>query len=286
MLFFTLTALLASAILTTATPGTLMYSNGHRPDCGTTISQEHLRNVERVFRTFHPPPSLFRDPDDDPAVIPVYWHIIAADRTLEGGWLPRQQIAEQMKVLNQDFAETGLVFQHIATFRVIQPQWFTSILNTTDLEMKMKKRLRRGGPETLNIYTLQISILGRAAFPADYDSDPFRDGIMLNYGTLPGGFLEPFNLGRTLTHEVGHWVGLYHTFEGGCDGGDQVSDTPAEGEKGFGCPIGRDSCPEHPGLDPIENFMDYGDDYCLTHFTPGQIQRLQNQMRSYRGVAV
>ncbi|KAF8652208.1 hypothetical protein AX16_004511 [Volvariella volvacea WC 439] len=281
------------AILTAAAPGTLMYSNttsgdNHRPGCGTTISDEHLRNVERVFRTFRLPPSLFRNPGDDPAVIPVYWHVIAANRTVEGGWIPHEQITAQMEVLNQDFAETGLVFQHIETFRVIQPHWFLQITNDDiELEMEMKQRLRRGGPETLNIYTLRLSLLGRAAFPADYDSDPYWDGIILSDGTLPGGFRAPFNGGRTLTHEVGHWVGLYHTFQGGCDGeGDQVSDTPAEGEPGYGCPVNRDSCPGQSGLDPIHNFMDYGDDNCLTHFTEGQIKRLQDQMRAYREVTV
>lgn len=61
-----------------------------------------------------------------------------------------------------------------------------------------------------------------------------------------------------------------------------VADTPAEANPASGCPVGADTCPTKPGLDPVKNFMDYSNDACMDHFTPNQVTRMQNQWVTYR----
>jgi len=217
-------------------------------------------------------------------VINVYFHVINKGTGIANGDVPATMINSQMSVLNDAFGPWGWSFNLAATTRTTNATWYTAGAGTA-AERAMKSALRQGGSADLNIYSSSPGggLLGWATFPSSYQSNPSYDGVVVLFSSLPGGSAQPYNLGDTATHEVGHWMGLYHTFQGGCQpkGGDLVADTAPEKSPAYGCPVGRDTC-RNGGVDPIRNFMDYSDDACMNHFTAGQDARMDAQMTTYR----
>jgi hypothetical protein len=220
--------------------------------------------------------------------VPVYFHVINRGPGIENGDVPQRMINEQMRVLNQSYGPSGFAFSLVEVDRTTSPAWF-EMLPGTSAELEAKTALRKGGPEALNIYTARLGgvLLGYAYFPSILTDPTYKvlDGVVVLYASLPGGSAAPYNLGDTATHEAGHWLALFHTFDGRCSVfGDYISDTPAERSPAFRCPTGRDTClgTKAVGLDPIENFMDYTDDACMFQFTDLQAGRMQAAWVAYR----
>lgn len=223
--------------------------------------------------------------------VPVWVHVIRKGTGVSNGDITDKMIDDQIAVLNASYssgtggADTPFRFVKAGVTRTTNATWYTGCYGAS--ESAMKSATRVGGAETLNMWTCSPSggILGYATFPWSYNSAPSKDGVVILHSSMPGGSATPYNLGDTATHEVGHWLGLYHTFQGGCAGqGDSVSDTPAERSPAYGCPIGRNSCSgkKYPGNDPIRNFMDYTDDSCMYEFTAGQAARADSMDDLYR----
>jgi len=196
----------------------------------------------------------------------VYFHVVAKDKTLAGGYIPESQLTDQLKALNDQYASTGISFTLKGSDFTVNAEWSAHSAiddSTLPIEMAMKTALRKGSYKDLNVYfrPMDDGLLGICEFPTNAatpgSQDFLRDGCQVHAFSVPGGSLTKFNEGKTATHEIGHWLGLYHTFQGGCAGGDQVDDTPAEATSTSGCPKNKDTCTgaKYPGLDPIQNYM-------------------------------
>jgi hypothetical protein len=216
--------------------------------------------------------------------IPVYVHVMAGANG--EGDVSDAQIDAQIDVLNTTYsggespeaADTGFTFTLAGVDRFYNKSW-----HLDHGSAKYRKATRQGGADALNIWLVDFRYLGIATFPWDYAKKPGVDGIRVHWDSLPGGSIENYNFGETATHEAGHWLGLYHTFQGGCNPtNDEVEDTPAQQSPSSGCPEGNDTCPA-PGLDPVHNYMDYSFDTCYNQFTLGQSDRMSTMWTAYRG---
>jgi hypothetical protein len=232
--------------------------------------------------------------------INTYVHVITASDG-SGGVTPKQ-IRDQIKVMNHSFAgqtahgtaRTPFSFKLVSVDTTKNDAWFNWPVDLqSDTEspeaIAAKNALHRGGWADLNVYIANLGggLLGYATFPQD--GVLALDGLVLLNESLPGGNADfgpgaVYNQGDTATHEIGHWLGLFHTFQNGCNfPGDEVADTPYQfdGDNIFFCNETDDTCAQ-PGRDPVHNFMSYGDDPCLDRFTNGQDLRMIGTWLAYR----
>jgi len=245
--------------------------------CGTvdTAPADILRSPEdmAMWRMEHP--------EQLNITIPVAFTVVYS-RTGEGN-LTDDELDDQIAVLNSSYSSQGISFVRSQVRRVKSNFLFTTGSNSFK-ELILKWLFAVDPENTLNIYTAKPGggLLGWAVYPWAYSESSWRHGVVILYSSLPGGASFPYDEGDTATHEVGHYLGLYHTFQNGCSApGDEVDDTPYEASSAFGCPTERNTCPQ-AGEDPIYNFMDYTDDACMYEFTSDQEDRIEWAVMTYR----
>ncbi len=266
---------------------------------------ERLKADSLLFRA-HP---LAESAQQVVHVIPVVFHIIYADGSDN---ISEAQVLDQLRILNLDFRRQNAdasnlrgIFQAVAADPEIEfklatrdPQGnCTNGINrvqsnlSIDASNNVKSLISWDNSKYLNVWvvrSIDISIttgtvLGYA-YPPSANQPASLDGIVVRHdrvGTIGSAVSE--SLGRTLTHEVGHYFGLRHPFQGGCSGGDQVADTPPVALASNGCPLGANSCSnDSPDLpDMLENYMDYSDEDCQNTFTQGQKTVMKNSISQF-----
>jgi PKD repeat protein len=249
-------------------------------------------------------------------IIPVVFHVFHTWGTEN---ISKAQIEDQIRILNEDFRRTnpdqvntrsqfvGVAADMEIEFRLAQKDPNGNCTDgivrvyepmTVNADNAIKAKSRWDSRKYLNIWVVSTikdtdsdpntTTLGYAQFPWDLSSSPSTDGFMIRSDYVGSiGTSNAARAGRTATHEIGHWIGLYHPFQGGCNPpnwGEKIADTPPVTSPSYGCNLNRNSCSnDNPNLpDQIENFMDYANGGCQNMFTIGQKNVASTMMNSYR----
>jgi len=205
------------------------------------------------------------------------------------GLVSDEIIEAQTTVLNTFYNSFGYSFYTAGIDSAVNAGWHyatdshkfeTDQWDNDDQFLAMNHAMNVDVPTSINFYWTGATLTsGLGVYPWSFPEDSASHGLYCANYTFPGSDGN-FSEGYTGVHEVGHYFGLYHTFENGCTApGDEVNDTPEQEEANYGCPSNPYSCNSY---DDVGNFMDYMDDVCLNHFTQGQIDRMDWALETYR----
>jgi hypothetical protein len=305
----------AFALLSTG----LIQAQNHADICATDHVHRHaMENNPQYREGIHGWEELFELAENMPEssnsyTIPVVVHVFHNDGPEN---ISDAQVIDAIRVLNEDFnrensdtSNTRSVFQPVAAdcqirFELAKIDENGDCTNgivrvrtplTVDAGDNVKSLSSWDNDRYLNIYVVHSianfsgtagTILGYAYFPT-FNQFFVQDGVVIRHdvmGSIGTSATSSFNnQGRTLTHELGHYFGLPHTFDGGCSGGDGIQDTPPADNPNYGCPLNINSCSnEFPDLpDQIENYMDYSNGFCQNMFSIGQKNVMHQSLQNF-----
>lgn len=277
---------LALATITLAT--SLLASPARADDaCGETeLGPEALAAIN------HAADAENNDKADDPGSavtyhVPVHLHVVRRAAQGEGDMPVAHARAITLDVVNEQFAAQQIPFRlDLASIDYVEADDATyHLAQNSEQERALFDLAQIPGRRNLNMYLVGslagTGVTGWGEFLVNPQLKRAGDHVVLRYYPAKGGFSDPL----VPVHEVGHWLGLLHTFQFGCGQtlhGDLIRDTPTQASGHFSCDPTSDSCPDDPGLDPIDNIMGYSHG-CRGQFTAGQIRRMKFLYRTARG---
>lgn len=236
--------------------------------------------------------------DGSTLYVPVVVHIVYDQPEL----ITQEQVYAQLNVLNNDFSKSNQDLDH-----VVKP--FQKVATSANIQFYLDQEIGDGGilrvsssagpfgisdihfsstggsdkiPGVLNVWVCDLvgSISAFAKTPESFDHEEVGMVIDHTFFGTSGTATVPYDGGRTLTHEVGHWLGLAHPWKSdGCGDGDQVADTPPQYGPAHGCDLSRSTC---ESLDMVQNFMNLAPDDCMHFFTAGQVERMRQTLLTLR----
>lgn len=268
-------------------------------------NQSFIQNAETIIRNAAHTDNASRA-SHNIKIIPVVVHVIH-----NGGVenISDAQIQSQIDVLNEDFrkiagtngdgngVDTEIEFclakispDGHCTNGIVRVQ--STLTNHLTYQRAMLKQLSYwDNTRYLNMYVVKSinggsGIAGYSSFPG---GPPDEDGIVVRYNYFGRtGTIATGSNGRTTTHEISHWFGLYHTFNNGCGtdtctDGDYICDTPPAANPNYGCPTINSCSNDFPDVnDQIANYTDYSNDACKNMFTAGQKTRMDATLNTFR----